>query len=120
MTEEEVLSLAAELFLNPNYSICLLGCFRPLAQKIMDRVIGLLRLVPNLRSNTNITDSEIHEEELDGVVNIISFYDQRGRGIDLHELACLAFCRALDLAPFLLGFVTYSAGLQLVDLSGPS
>lgn len=106
MTEEEVLSIAAELFLNPNYSICILGCFRPLAQKILDRVIGLLRLVPNLRSNSDITDSEIHEEELNEVVNIISFYDNRGRGLDLHELACLAFCRALDLAPFLLGFVT--------------
>ncbi|XP_038899709.1 midasin isoform X2 [Benincasa hispida] len=105
VTEEEVLSITAELFLNPNYSICLLGCFCPLAQKIVDRVIGLLRLVPNLRSNSDITDSEIHEEELDGVVNIISFYDHRGRGIDLHELACLAFCRALDLAPFLLGTI---------------
>ncbi|KAE8646507.1 midasin [Cucumis sativus] len=100
VTEEEVLSLLAELFLNPNYSVCLLGCFRPVAQKIVDRVIGLLRHVPNLRSNS--TYSEIHEKELDGVVNIISFYDQRGRGVDLHELACLAFCRALDLAPFLL------------------
>ncbi|KAG7014001.1 Midasin [Cucurbita argyrosperma subsp. argyrosperma] len=105
VTEEEVLSTAAELFLNPNYSICLIGCFRPLAQNIVDRVIGLLRLVPNLRSNSNITDSEIHEEELNGVVNIISFYEQRGRGLDLHELACLAFCRALDLAPFLLGTI---------------
>lgn len=111
MTEEEVLSLLAELFLNPNYSVCLLGCFRPVAQKIVDRVIGLLRHVPNLRSNS--TYSEIHEKELDGVVNIISFYDQRGRGVDLHELACLAFCRALDLAPFLLRFVSYSAGFWI-------
>lgn len=109
MNEEDVLSIAAELFLNPNYSVCLLGCFRPLAQKIVDRVIGLLRLVPNLRSNSDITDSEIQEEELNGVINIISFYDHRGRGLDLHELACLAFCRALDLNPFLLGFVTFSA-----------
>lgn len=107
MTEEEALSIAAELFLNPNYSITLLGCFRPLAQKILVRVVGLLRLVPNLRSNSDITASKIHEEDLNGVVNIISLYDQRGRGLDLHELACLAFCRALDLAPFLLGFVTH-------------
>lgn len=111
MTEEEVSSLLAELFLNPNYSVCLLGCFLPLAQKIVDRVIGLLRLVPNLRSNSMYL--EIHEKELDGVVNIISFYDHRGRGIDLHELACLAFCRALDLAPFLLRFATYSAGFRI-------
>ncbi|XP_022152480.1 midasin isoform X2 [Momordica charantia] len=105
VTEEEALSIAAELFLNPNHSITLLGCFRPLAQKILVRVVGLLRLVPNLRSNSDITASKIHEEDLNGVVNIISLYDQRGRGLDLHELACLAFCRALDLAPFLLGTI---------------
>ncbi|KAJ1420358.1 P-loop containing nucleoside triphosphate hydrolase [Sesbania bispinosa] len=35
---------------------------------------------------------------LDEVENVIEFYIQRGRGLDLHELACLAFCRALDMA----------------------
>ncbi|KAJ1401026.1 Sigma-54 interaction domain, ATP-binding site 1 [Sesbania bispinosa] len=39
---------------------------------------------------------------LDEVENVIEFYIQRGRGLDLHELACLAFCRALDMVPFLL------------------
>ncbi|KAJ0075983.1 hypothetical protein Patl1_33593 [Pistacia atlantica] len=37
------------------------------------------------------------------VVDVIQFHVQSGRGLNLHELACLAFCRMLDLAPFLLG-----------------
>ncbi|XVE88663.1 hypothetical protein DITRI_Ditri19aG0087500 [Diplodiscus trichospermus] len=105
VTEEEVVSSVAELFLHPKYTIPLIGCFRPIARKIVDRAVTLLRLAPNLRSNSvvNITDSGYLDD--DEVVNVIEFLVQHGRGLDLHELACLAFCRALDLAPFLLGSV---------------
>ncbi|XVF74359.1 hypothetical protein PTKIN_Ptkin13bG0104300 [Pterospermum kingtungense] len=105
VTEEEVVSSVAELLLHPKYTIPLIGCFRPVAQKVVDRAVTLLRLVPNLRSNSvvNITESGYLDDE--DVINVIEFHIQHGRGLDLHELACLAFCRALDLAPFLLGSV---------------
>ncbi|XP_039050336.1 midasin-like [Hibiscus syriacus] len=83
VTEEEVVSSVAELLLHPKYTIPLIGCFRPIAQRVVDK--------------TDIDDEE--------VINVIEFHIQHGRGLDLHELACLAFCRALDLAPFLLGSV---------------
>ncbi|CBI35900.3 unnamed protein product, partial [Vitis vinifera] len=38
-----------------------------------------------------------------GDASVIEFFARNGWGLNLHELACLAFCRALDLAPFLLG-----------------
>ncbi|GFY97181.1 midasin-like protein [Actinidia rufa] len=76
LTEEEAVNALGELFLHPNYTIPLFGCFRSIAQKIVEKAVALLRLVPDLRS---------------------------GRTLVLHELACLAFSRALDLAPFLLG-----------------
>lgn len=104
VTEEEVVNVLGEVFLHPNYTIPLMGCFRPIAGKIVDKAVGLLRIVPNLRSNANDTLAEAEEEKvLNEVASIVELYNRAGRGLDLHELACLAFCRALDLAPFLLG-----------------
>lgn len=105
MTEEEVVNSVAELFLHPNYTIPLLGCFRPIARRILDKTVALLRLVPNLRSNYVVTTNEEQDElnfDLE-VAGIIDLHVRRGLGLNLHELACLAFCRALDLAPYLLG-----------------
>lgn len=110
LTEEEVINSVAEIFLNPNYTIPLLGCFRFIAQKIVDRAVALLRLVPDLTSNSDVPMVESEENEilretgnLDDAVGVIDVYIRSGRTLVLHELACLAFCRALDLAPFLLG-----------------
>ncbi|XP_017978548.1 PREDICTED: midasin [Theobroma cacao] len=105
VTEEEVVSSVAELLLHPKYTIPLIGCFRPIAQKIVDKAVTLLLLVQNLRSNSdnNITESGYFDD--DEVINLIEFHIQHEKGLDLHELACLAFCRAIDLAPFLLGSV---------------
>ncbi|KAF7135896.1 hypothetical protein RHSIM_Rhsim08G0236800 [Rhododendron simsii] len=112
LTEEEVINSVAEIFLNPNYTIPLLGCFRFITQKIVDRAVALLRLVPDLTSNSDVPMVESEENEilretgnLDDVVGVIDVYIRSGRTLVLHELACLAFCRALDLAPFLLGSV---------------
>ncbi|XP_052724837.1 midasin isoform X1 [Vigna angularis] len=106
VTEEEVVNELGGVFLHPSYTIPLMGCFRPIAQRIVDKAVALLRLVPNLRS---IPEGPACEDDrdsvLDGVVNIIEFYSQQGRGLDLHELACLAFCRALDMGPFLLSSI---------------
>ncbi|KAJ4717838.1 Midasin [Melia azedarach] len=50
VTEEEVVNSVAEISLHPHYTIPLIGCFRPIARKIVDKAVALLRLVPNLRS----------------------------------------------------------------------
>lgn len=107
-----MLGAVGQLVLHPNYTIPLLGCFRPIAEKIVERTVGLLHLVPNLRSDNDDDDnmddfdeeSFLREDEgADVASNIIDIYVRRGKGLRLHELACLAFCRALDLIPLLLG-----------------
>ncbi|KAL3008468.1 hypothetical protein AAZX31_07G033800 [Glycine max] len=106
VTEEEVVNVLVGVFLHPSYTIPLIGCFRPIAQHIVDKAVALLRLVPNLMSIPKDTAREDDRDRvLDGVVNVIEFYSQQGRGLDLHELACLAFCRALDMGPFLLSSI---------------
>ncbi|GMQ08220.1 hypothetical protein CsSME_00052049 [Camellia sinensis var. sinensis] len=107
LTEEEMVSALAELFLHPNYTIPLMGCFRCIAQQIVERAVALLHLVPDLRSNSDGSIVEFDEDKIfgDDVAGVINFYVRSGRALILHELACLAFCRALDLAPFLLGSV---------------
>ncbi|KAA8540264.1 hypothetical protein F0562_024173 [Nyssa sinensis] len=114
LTEDEVVNSVAELFLHPNFTIPIVGCFHPIAQKIVDKTVALLRLVPNLRSNSADTMVDFEEDKflqqtdnLDNaeVVSVIDFYVRSGRGLNLHEIACLAFSRAVDLAPFLLGSV---------------
>lgn len=104
-----------ELVLHPNYTIPLLGCFRPIAQRIVERSVHLLHLVPNLRSDddSNMEDfdekvflgEDEDDEDVDSpeVARVIDVYVRRRKGLRLHEIACLAFCRALDLIPFLLG-----------------
>ncbi|KAL8480046.1 hypothetical protein ACS0TY_026830 [Phlomoides rotata] len=112
ITEEEVLGAVGQLVLHPNYTIPLLGCFRPIAEKIVERTVGLLHLVPNLRSDDGDDNMEKFEEDsflredegAEGAI-IIDIYVTRGKGLCLHELACLAFCRALDLTPLLLGSI---------------
>jgi len=107
VTEDEVVNVLVGVFLHPSYTIPLMGCFRPIAQHIVDKAVALLRLVPNLRSIPEDTAGEDDRDKvLDGIVNVIEFYSQQGRGLDLHELTCLAFCRALDMAPFLLRFLS--------------
>ncbi|KAL0354509.1 UNVERIFIED_CONTAM: Midasin [Sesamum radiatum] len=112
ITEEELVGAVGELVLHPNYTIPLLGCFRPIAQKIVERTVGLLHLVPNLRSDDDNYMEEFDEdgflredESIDSAqaARVIDVYVRRGKGLRLHEIACLAFCRALDLIPFLLG-----------------
>lgn len=104
LTQDEVVKALVELFVHPNYTIPLMGCFRPIAQKIVDKAVELLRLVPNLRSNSDRGVVEVGKDrDLNEVENVIEFYSGAGRGLDLHELVCLAFCRALELAPFFWG-----------------
>lgn len=68
----------------------------------------LLRLVPDLRSNNDdlMTDfdedrflREAESQDHADVTHVVDVYVRNGKGLSLHELACLAFCRALDLVP---------------------
>ncbi|KAI3759776.1 hypothetical protein L6452_07827 [Arctium lappa] len=114
LTEEELIDGVAELILHPRYTIPLVGCFRPIARKIVDRVVALLRLVPDLTSNSNDSMLEFDEgilfKETEGsnceeVICVINSYVKCGRGLRLHELSCLAFSRTIDLIPYLSGSV---------------
>uniref|UniRef100_A0A0D9XKA7 Midasin n=1 Tax=Leersia perrieri TaxID=77586 RepID=A0A0D9XKA7_9ORYZ len=101
-SREDVAAALAEPLLHPRYTIPVLGCFLPLAPALLDRAVELLRsAAPALRS-----DGEVVEEEAgEGDVRVVEFYLSRGRGLRLHELACLALARALDLAPYLLRYL---------------
>lgn len=102
LSVEEVVSSVAELFVNPNYTIPLIGCFRPIARSIVDRAVALLGQC-NLTSDSDDTVAEPGHYVDDGVVYVVEHYERSGRGLNLHELACLAFCRSLDLDHSLLG-----------------
>lgn len=107
-----------EPFLHPSYTIPILGCFRPLNQRIVERAGKLLRrVIPRLlkKENTQDTDGDVcsmevdyddsEMEEDDPADHVVEFYSRRGKNglLMLHDLACLAFCRAIDLAPFVRG-----------------
>ncbi|XP_064960659.1 midasin-like isoform X3 [Musa acuminata AAA Group] len=97
-TADDVVAAMAEPFLHPAYTIPIIGCFRPLCRRIADRAVAKLRAVPCLESVSEEDSDDVGEDDL----HVIDFYVTRGRGLRLHELASLALCRALDLAPFLL------------------
>ncbi|KAK9734478.1 hypothetical protein RND81_04G142700 [Saponaria officinalis] len=110
LKEDEVVNVLANVFLHPNYTIPIMGCFRPISRKIIERVVELLKMVPQLRFDhphgvvNSVNDRFfVGCEEFDDIesVGVIELYSRCGRFLDLHELACLAFCRVLDLAPFL-------------------
>lgn len=101
LTADELVASIADPFLHPRYTIPIMGCFRPFAQKIVSRAVSKLQIVPSLESESKEFEEEIGE----GDIHVIDFYVGRGRGLRLHELASLAMCRALDLAPFLLSCV---------------
>ncbi|PNY15575.1 midasin, partial [Trifolium pratense] len=104
VTEEEVVNALLGVFLNPSYTIPLMGCFRAIARNFVDKAVAMLRLVPNLRSNTVDDAMEVDSDiVLDDVANFVDHYV--GRGLDLHEHVCLAFCRAVEMSSFSLSSV---------------
>ncbi|KAJ8774196.1 hypothetical protein K2173_009627 [Erythroxylum novogranatense] len=98
MVEEAVVKLLAELFPNPKYTIPLWRCFRPIVRKIVERVVAMLGQC-NLSSDLG----EMADEE---IIYVVESCDRSGKGMVLHELACLAFCRALELDRCLWGLVS--------------
>ncbi|MCH84241.1 midasin [Trifolium medium] len=78
-----------------------MGCFRAIARNFVDKAVALLRFVPNLRSNTVGDAMEVDSDiVLDDVANFVEYHVEQGRGLDLHEHVCLAFCRALEMSCF--------------------
>ncbi|XP_073008545.1 midasin isoform X3 [Typha latifolia] len=99
LTAEELVAAIAEPFLHPSYTIPIMGCFRPLCQRIVDSAVAKVRDASSLESESDeARGEEIGEDDL----RVVDFYVGRERGLRLHELTSLALCRALDLAPFLL------------------
>lgn len=107
------MNAVGEIVIHPKYTIPLIGCFRPLARRIVDRAVSLLSLVQNLRCNNDEGDDlmdidqeddrgEVEDLDIEDAIHIIDVYAKRGKGLKLHELACLAFCRAHDLVRSLL------------------
>ncbi|KAK9099489.1 hypothetical protein Syun_026534 [Stephania yunnanensis] len=100
LEEEELVNAVAGVFVDPKYTIAAVGCFRAIARKIVDRVVELLEKVGGLGADCGGESMEVDVD--DRVEGVIEACVRHGQGLRLHELACLAFCRALDMAPFLL------------------
>jgi midasin len=95
---DDLVDALADPFLHPEYTIPIVGCFRPVCEQIVSRAVEKLRAAPSINSeNDTSIDDEIGEGK-----GVLDFYLRRGRSSRLHEVACLALCRALDLAPVLL------------------
>lgn len=98
---EDVVNSLAELVLHPSYTVSLLGCFRAVGERLLGKAVELLRIVIGMNMIAMDEDVGTAEEVGEDEICVIQFYCGKGRFLRLHELACLAFCRALDLAPFL-------------------
>ncbi|KAL6643149.1 hypothetical protein ACP70R_021330 [Stipagrostis hirtigluma subsp. patula] len=102
---DDLAAALAEPLLHPRYTVPVLGCFLPFAPALVDRAVELLRAAgpAALRADAGKAAAAEEEEEAgEADVRVVEFYLSRGRGLRLHELACLALARALDLAPYLL------------------
>ncbi|KAM3408334.1 hypothetical protein ACQJBY_001473 [Aegilops geniculata] len=99
-TWDDVAAALAEPLLHPCYTVPIVGCFRPLAPALVDHASELLRTAAPALLVDSVASQE--EEVGEGDTRVVEFYLSRGRGLRLHELACLALSRALDLAPHLI------------------
>ncbi|KAG0489307.1 hypothetical protein HPP92_008118 [Vanilla planifolia] len=97
----DLVAAIADPFLHPSYTIPVVGCFRALCGQVVQSALAKLFVVRGLMLESEENGEDIGEEDM----HVVDFYAGRHRGLKLHELACLAFCRAVDLAPFLLQYV---------------
>ncbi|CAN6468645.1 unnamed protein product [Victoria cruziana] len=97
LEEDEVLEAVSDIFLDPEFTVPVLGCFREFTRTIVGRVVELLRLM-NERSGEMM---DIDGGEGRG----FQFCFRNGWSLQLHEFAVFAFGRSLALAPFVLGSI---------------
>ncbi|XP_010530743.1 PREDICTED: midasin-like [Tarenaya hassleriana] len=104
--EEEMVTALSMVFLHPKYTAPMTYYFSAVIRLVLDKVVSLLQLVGDLRSNPDHSDDEsLLDHFVNSGVGIIDYYVRHGRGLELHECACLAFSRALHLNMSLLGSV---------------
>lgn len=107
---DDVTAALAEPLLHPRYTIPVLGCFLPLAPVLINQAVALLRARLHACNDDararlqawNDDAAHLEDEAGERDVRVIEFYLSRRRLLRLHEIACLALARALDLAPYLL------------------
>uniref|UniRef100_A0A0E0EYL6 Midasin n=1 Tax=Oryza meridionalis TaxID=40149 RepID=A0A0E0EYL6_9ORYZ len=104
-SRDDVAAALAEPLLHPRYTVPVVGCFLPLAPALLDRAVGLLRAAGAAALRSDDPAAREGEEAGEGDLRVVEFYLSRGRGLRLHEIACLALARALDLAPYLLRYL---------------
>ncbi|EOA33535.1 hypothetical protein CARUB_v10019643mg [Capsella rubella] len=90
---EEVINALSDVFLH--------------LERVVDRVVGLVHIVGDLKSSTDYSDdvSSVLDIAMKEGISVIDFYVRRGQRLELHECACLAFSRALHLNTSLLGSI---------------
>ncbi|XP_031485697.1 midasin isoform X2 [Nymphaea colorata] len=97
LEEEEVLEAVTDIFLDPEFTLPVLGCFRAFTRRIVARVLELLRLMHERSGEMMDIDG--------GEGRGFQFYFRSGWSLRLHEFAVFAFGRSLALAPFVLGSI---------------
>ncbi|MCO5604409.1 hypothetical protein L7F22_058574 [Adiantum nelumboides] len=91
LTSEDILSMCQELFLRPELTVVIAGCFRHLLSRIVKSLIDALR-----ESYAHRTVTEMSDELRDCSISTSSW------SLCVHEYAVIAFSRVLELAPHLL------------------
>ncbi|KAF3780443.1 Midasin [Nymphaea thermarum] len=105
LEEEEVLEAVTDIFLDPEFTLPVLGCFRAFTRRIVGRVIELLRLMHERSGEMMDIDG--------GEGRGFQFYFRSGWSLQLHEFAVFAFGRSLALAPFVLGWEDFCQDISI-------
>ncbi|MCO5587040.1 hypothetical protein L7F22_040985 [Adiantum nelumboides] len=91
LTSEDIFSMCQELFLRPELTVVIAGCFRHLLSRIVKSLIDALR-----ESYAHRTVTKMSDELRDCSILTSSW------SLCVHEYAVIAFSRVLELAPHLL------------------
>ncbi|KAF3328142.1 midasin [Carex littledalei] len=74
---DDLVEALADPFLHPEYTIPIVGCFRPVCERIASRATDKLRAAESLNSDN---DTSI-EDEIGEDTRVLDFYLRRGRGL---------------------------------------
>ncbi|XP_057850180.2 midasin isoform X2 [Cryptomeria japonica] len=96
--DDDVLDVSAELLLQPDLTVSVIGCFRPLSIRIINTLVGLLQRLQSSGGCVNKDHEKLDTQEFFQ----IKLHLSKCWSLNLHEHAVIAFSRSLELAPFLL------------------